>query len=276
MSSTPVAKKKSTGLQFKVLYLRRIIQAVFVAIVAYVGVQHFVIGGGPTGAPSFDAFCPFGGVASLWSILTTGSMLQKTNLSNLVLLLATLATALVAGRFFCGWICPFGTVQEWFSRSVSWLTGKRLPLSMPASIDRPLRYVKFVVLAAVIGATIWAGSLVFAEVCPYRALFSAEFTTLGLVVFGAVALGSLLFERFWCKYLCPLGAILAVFNKVSPLKITTDTSACFTCDKCARTCPMNITDRPERIDSLECIRCLECVESCPKEGALEIEMRLLG
>jgi len=104
MSSTPVAKKKSTGLQFKVLYLRRIIQAVFVAIVAYVGVQHFVIGGGPTGAPSFDAFCPFGGVASLWSILTTGSMLQKTNLSNLVLLLATLATALVAGRFFCGWI----------------------------------------------------------------------------------------------------------------------------------------------------------------------------
>jgi polyferredoxin len=203
-------------------------------------------------------------------------MLQKTNTSNLVLLLATLITALVAGRFFCGWICPFGTVQEWISRIFGRLTGKRLPLTMPASIDRPLRYVKFVVLAGIVGLTIWAGALVFAEVCPYRALFSGEFTTLGLVVLGSVAAGSLLFERFWCKYLCPLGAILAIFNKITPFQVTTDTSACITCDKCARTCPMSITERPERIDSMECIRCLECVESCPKEGVLEMEMRLLG
>lgn len=256
--------------------MRRIVQAAFVAIVAYVGIQHIVIGGGPTGAPSFDAFCPFGGIESLWAVLTNGSMLQKTNWSNLVILLATLATALVAGRFFCGWICPFGTVQEWSGRILSRLTGKRLPLAMPEAIDRPLRYMKFVVLAAIILATVWAGSLIFAEVCPYRVLFSGEVTTLGLIVLGAVAVGSLVFERFWCKYLCPLGAVLAVFNKITPFKVTCDTAACLTCDKCARTCPMSITDRPERIDSIECIRCLECVESCPKEGVLDMELRLLG
>ncbi|MBU1746887.1 MAG: 4Fe-4S binding protein [Chloroflexi bacterium] len=271
--STP---KKSKRFRFKAQHMRRIVQAAFVAIVAYVGIQHIVIGGGPTGAPSFDAFCPFGGIESLWAVLTTGSMLQKTNWSNLVILLATLATALVAGRFFCGWICPFGTVQEWSGRILSLLTGKRLPLAMPEAIDRPLRYMKFVVLAAIILATVWAGSLIFAEVCPYRVLFSGEVTTLGLIVLGAVAVGSLVFERFWCKYLCPLGAVLAVFNKITPFKVTCDTAACLTCDKCARTCPMSITDRPERIDSIECIRCLECVESCPKEGVLDMELRLLG
>jgi hypothetical protein len=63
VSNTSVTKKK--GFQFKALHLRRIVQAAFIAIVAYVGIQHFVIGGGPTGAPSFDAFCPFGGIESL-------------------------------------------------------------------------------------------------------------------------------------------------------------------------------------------------------------------
>lgn len=271
-----VSTTKKNGFRFKTLHLRRIVQAAFVAIVVYVGVQHLVIGGGPTGAPSFDAFCPFGGVESLWAYLTTGSMLQKTNTSNLVVLLATLVTALVAGRFFCGWICPFGAVQEWLGRALHRVTGKRLPLVMPASVDRPLRYAKFAVLAGIVGLTIWAGTLIFAEACPYRALFSGEVTLLGLTALGAVAVGSLLFERFWCKYLCPLGAVLAIFNKVTLFQVTMDTGACITCAKCARTCSMSITERPERIDSIECIRCLECVESCPREGVLEMEMRLLG
>jgi len=84
--------------------------------------------------------------------------------------------------------------------------------------------------------------------------------------------GSLLVERLWCKYLCPLGAALAIFNKISPVRLRADFKACNHCGRCDIECSMGIKDVPDNLSDTECIRCLECLETCAREDALVIKV----
>lgn len=260
----------------KVITLRRIIQAAFVTFALFVGARHLWMGSGPTGAPSFDAYCPFGGVETLWRFITTGTFLRKLHPSNLILLAATLVTALLTGRAFCGWICPLGSVQEWLANLSRKLTGGRrawLPLKMPPAIDKPLRYLKYLILGGVLWNSVSAVVPPLEPFCPYKTLFHFELNSLiSWSIFSIVIIGSLLVERFWCKYFCPLGAILAPFNKFSLIQIATDENACISCGLCERACGMGIEGLPENIHHPECIRCLDCLDVCPRPGALELQL----
>ena len=92
------------------------------------------------------------------------------------------------------------------------ITGLLLGLTLPAGLDRPLRYAKYPVLAAILVASLYMAFPPLREFCPVRAVFGLRMTGLlwtSLIIFLA---GSVLVERFWCKYLCPLGAVLAIFN----------------------------------------------------------------
>jgi len=266
----------------KVVFLRRIIQAVFVGFAIFVGSRHLWAGSGPTGAASFDAYCPFGGIETLWQFITGGVFLRKLNYSNLVVLAATLATALVMGRAFCGWICPLGSVQEWLARLAQRLTGSRkagkngipwLPVKLPPAVDRTLRYLKYGVLGWVLWSSVSAVVPPLEPFCPYKILFHFELeSALAWSVFIVMIAGSLLVERFWCRYLCPLGAVLSIFNKISPLRVHTDKIVCTDCGLCGSTCGMGIEDRPENIRSLECIRCLDCLDTCKRPEAIELKL----
>lgn len=90
-----------------------------------------------------------------------------------------------------------------------------------------------------------------------------------LLVFIAT---SLLVERFSCKYLCPLGAVLAIFNKISPVRLRADFASCNRCGRCDVECSMGIQDVPDNLDSPECIRCLECLETCSRGEALTLRL----
>jgi len=154
---TKTRPKKRKALQ--AVALRRIIQAAFVAFALFAGARHLWLGSGPAGAPSFDAYCPFGGVETLFQFITAGAFVRKLHPSNLVVLAATLATALLMGRAFCGWICPLGTVQEWLAQLAQKLTGGRkawLPIQPPPAVDRPLRVLKYAVLGWVLWSSISA------------------------------------------------------------------------------------------------------------------------
>ncbi len=279
----------------QVVFLRRVIQAGFVGFAVFVGARHLWAGSGPTGAASFDAYCPFGGIETLWQFITGGVFLRKLNSSNLVVLAATLATALVMGRAFCGWICPLGSVQEWLARLAQKLTGGRkggrknaplrrknaplrkaaswLPIKLPPAVDRPLRYLKYVVLGWVLWSSISAVVPPLEPFCPYKALFHFELeSALTWSVVIVMIVGSLLVERFWCRYLCPMGTVLSVFNKISPLRVHTDKAVCTDCGLCGSTCGMGIEDRPENIRSLECIRCLDCLDTCKRPEATELRL----
>lgn len=245
-----------------------------------IGVRHIMPGEASRGG-SFDSFCAFGGIETLLPYLFSGQTLKSTNLLNFSVLLGVLGVSLVAGRAFCGWLCPLGGVQDLITAWTRKLSGGRrqvrgrpgrtlLPLRVPAAWDRPLRYFKYPVLAAILIASLFMVFPPLREFCPVRAVFGFRMTALlwtTLVVFLA---GSLLVERFWCKYFCPLGGALALFNKIAPLRLTVDEERCNNCGRCDIECSMSIEAVPIHLDSPECIRCLECLQTCARAGSLTL------
>ncbi len=267
---------------FSLAKSRRTIQWLVVIGTIVLGLRHIMPGEASRGG-SFDSFCAFGGIETLLPYLFSGHTLKSTNLLNFSVLLGTLGVSLVAGRAFCGWLCPLGAMQDFitdWTRNISGearhIRGKEskslLPLRLPASIDRPLRYAKYLVLALVLFASLYAAFPPLREFCPVRAFFGLKMTTLlwlTLVVFLA---GSTLVERFWCKYFCPLGATLAIFNKISPVRLVADSHRCNNCGRCDIECSMGIEDVPGKLSDPECIRCLECLETCTRDNALALRV----
>lgn len=256
----------------KTSYLRTISQIFFVGLISAFGIRHHIVGGGPTGSPPIDSYCPFGGVETLVHFATTGEFIKKTNYSNLVILAAVIIVAVAAGAAFCSWICPFGAVQEWLGK-----VGRRLfkrQLALPRRIDVPLRNLRYVVLALIVYMTIRAASLWFAAYDPFKIMFGFEIeTTLGWAILAATILVSLVIDRAWCKYLCPLGAVITLVAKVSPLKLQRNADICVDCNLCTRACPVRIDVAHLSVaPQAECVKCLECLEACRKKGALALEV----
>ena len=113
------SKKKGWYRSPKVI--RHAVMAFFFLFLLHVAYDHQAKGGGPRGTPSVEAYCPFGGLESLYQFLTTGGFIRRIEPSAMVLFAALVILTLIASRGFCGWICPFGSVQEWIG-----MLGKKL------------------------------------------------------------------------------------------------------------------------------------------------------
>jgi NapH/MauN family ferredoxin-type protein len=252
-----------------------LIQGGFLAFMTWTGYRHQVLGGGPEGVPPVDALCPFGGMESLYGFLSSGTWLRRVAPSALVLLVIVAVVTLLLGRVFCGWICPLGTIGEWTAKLSSRLGIRRR--EMPETLDRPLRFLKYVVLVVILGFTWKLGTLAWRAYDPWVAWMHLSAGIEGMaeapwsfaVLFGTVIGASLFIERFWCRYLCPLGALLAPLQKLSPFKVRRSEEHCIHCHLCSKSCPVRLD--PESTDvtaSAECIACGACVSGCPKEKAL--------
>ncbi|MCB9117691.1 MAG: 4Fe-4S binding protein [Caldilinea sp.] len=256
--------------------VRRLVQTAFLGFIIFAALRHSLFEETTTAA-SIDALCPFGGVESLWRMISTGEYVPKTHPSNLVLMTGLLLATVAAGAAFCGWICPFGTLQDF----LTWLRERvRLPaIHVPDGIDRWLRYGRYVMLALVLYMTVSTVKLWFADYDPYRTIFGLgwifEFNaaehwpayTVALSILGA----SFFIPRFWCKYACPLGGALSLVSYVSFLRIRRTEATCKSCALCSRPCPMGIAvEKADPLVSTNCIGCLECVDVCPRHGALEV------
>ena len=255
---------------------RRLVQAAFLSFIVFASVRHSLFEESITSA-SIDALCPFGALETLWHTWTSGQFVPKTHPSNIVLGLALLVSTVVAGAGFCGWICPFGTLQD----GLTWLrTRLKLPeVRVPQRMDRWLRFGRYLVLALILYMTISTTRLWFADYDPYRTLFGLgwlfEFNLAehwpAYAITIAILVGSFFIPRFWCKYACPLGGVLSLFNHVSLLRIHRTESACKSCSLCNRPCPMGIdVAAANPFVSADCINCLECVETCPRHATLEV------
>lgn len=258
---------------------RRLVQLGVVVLVVAAAVRHQVETS--SGAPSVDALCPFGALETLWTALTAGTFISKTHPSNIVVGVGLLAAALLSGNAFCGWICPFGAVQD----ALHWVKRKlHLPtLKVPPRVDRVLRHGRYVVLVVVLVASATTLKLVFESYDPYATLFGLSwlFTSdlaarwLALAILVAVLAASMLVERAWCRYLCPLGGALSLLGRFSVLRLRRNASACTDCALCNRPCPVGLdVAKAAPTVSPDCIGCLECVASCPKAGALEVTAAL--
>ncbi len=257
-------------------WLRRGVQGAFLVFLLWIGYQHQLLGGGPHGAPPVDALCPLGGLEGFWSWITEGVWLRRLAPSVLILLGTVLALTLLFGRVFCGWICPLGTLAEGTAA-----LGRRLGLGgrhLPSAVDRPLRWVKYAVLVG-ITALAWAwGTLAWREFDPWVAVMHlpAGWTALeespwSFVVLGVMVLGAgLSIERFWCRYLCPLGGLLALFARFSAVKIHRSSESCIRCGACHRACPVDLDPQAsDAVTSPECLACGRCAESCPVPATLD-------
>ena len=236
--------------------------------------HQFVAGAGkPVGV---DALCPFGGVETLYSLIAGAGFVEKTAASALVLLVGSLGMALVMRRSFCGQVCPLGALQGLFGSIGGKLFRKRP--EVPKAIDRPARFLKYGILVFFAVWTWQAASLVMRPYDPwvaYAHVTSSELLVefgVGAALLGLSLAGSLIYERFFCKYLCPTGALLGLMSKVSLLGIKRDENACIDCSACDKACPMNIdVSTAQSVTSSECISCNECVNACPAAGALEVK-----
>lgn len=232
---------------------------------------------GTTKPAGVDALCPFGGIETFWSLVTSGALLQRIAVSSVVLLGAVVLVAVVFRRSFCGYICPLGAIQELFGKLGRKLFGKRFKLEVPAAIDRPARYLKYVVLAGIALWTWQAGALVIRAYDPwvaYMHLSSSELLaefSIGAAILGITVVGSLLYDRFFCKYACPMGAFLGLITRFSLFKVRRNEDLCIDCGLCDKACGLNVkVSTATTVTSPECINCNECVNACPVQGALEV------
>lgn len=236
---------------------RRLRYLILLASMAYLG---FISGGCP---------CALGAIQNL--ILRIGEVKQR--LPSYLVVGIPVITAILFGRLFCGWVCPMGAVQHFVYRKESGKKGRLFNVS--PRLHNVLRYGKYVILVALIIAVVVTQTKVCESIDPFKALFNIQLLLIPTSILVVLMAISLVVGFPWCKYVCPLGAFLALFSKFTLFKVKIG-------DKCTncKACHMVFCDymaiepgevKPE-INQLECTRCGECISRCPYD-AMEFTMR---
>lgn len=259
--------------------VRKIVQIIFFTVAALIAINHGLAEAGKPipfiAEASLHAVCPFGGVVSIYNLITTGTFVKKIHESSVVLMLIVFVSALFLGPLFCGWICPFGTFQEWIARLGRKIFKKKYNSFIPYKFDKYLRFLRYGVLIWVLIMTVWSGKIIFADYDPYYALFQFWTGEVAMTAFAAlfvVVLLSLVVERPFCKYACPYGAVLGLFNFIRIIPLRRNPSTCISCSKCDKACSMNIpVSTSEKVKNHQCISCYECTSedgACPVPDTL--------
>jgi Pyruvate/2-oxoacid:ferredoxin oxidoreductase delta subunit len=268
-------------------FLRTTIQASFALLCGWIGVEFYLfarwgMSGGTASfvarPPGAEGFLPISALISLKYFLLTG-IINAVHPSGLFILLAILAVSLLLKKAFCSWLCPIGTLSESL-----WMLGRkffRRNLTLPRWLDSPLRSLKYIILGFFVWsvATMDVADLANFIYSPYNKvadikmyLFFAGIGGVALWTIIGLMLLSIVVKNFWCRFLCPYGALLGVASVMSPLKITRTKSTCIDCKLCTKACPAGINVHEATcVRSDECTGCLACVEACPVKDTLAMK-----
>lgn len=270
----------------RIEWSRHIVQAGFLLTILLMGWQFWkfvhgleagqVVGTRP---PGVEGFLPIAALLSLRHLFSTGEV-HPVHPAGLVILLLVLALGVLAKRAFCSWVCPVGTISEGLAAFSFRLFRRKLKL--PRFIDIPLRSLKYLLLLFFVNAVFFQmGPADVAQFLnsPYNRVadvkmlyFFEHISPFGLRVLLVLTGLSVVIPYFWCRYLCPYGALLGVASLFSPLKVTRDAASCIDCDLCTKACPSHLpVAKLARVRSDECFGCLSCVAACPVPRALRVE-----
>ncbi|MBO4887212.1 MAG: FMN-binding protein [Firmicutes bacterium] len=217
----------------------------------------------------------FNSFKSVYHALLSGTFTLEGQGSALLWIGIVIPATMIWGRFFCGWLCAFGAMQELLAFIARKLKIPQLRIN--EDLDRVLRRMKYVVLAVLV--IFWTLKISIDAFSPWFVFgqyssVSGWTTFSHLLTFGGVLLfliiiGSLFSERVFCKYFCPLGGILHVSSKLRLFKIKKRRRLCVDCTRCSKVCPMEIEVDQETSDAKsgafsECINCFRCSAACPK------------
>jgi len=265
---------------------RKPVQYLFVIVSLYIGwkfvlfynyVSTYGLSGSPVRPSGVEAFLPVSALVGFRSWLGTG-VFDYIHPAGLTVFLAALAISFLFRKSFCSWICPFGLLEEYLGRAGVRL-GLQKKLKMPRWLDILLRSIKYILLAFFTGSVFLlmspSDAASFMQ-SPYNIIadikmleFFLNISLTGVLVFGVLAVMSILFDHFWCRYLCPYGALLGLLGWFSPAAVSRREEHCTGCQACDHACPGRLkVSSSRRVISPECHSCLNCVQHCPVDGAL--------
>lgn len=267
-------------------FQRSAAQLAFVLLCIWIGIEfHFFMAWGQSGGqqpfvprpPGVEGFLPISALMSLAYWFGTG-IINPVHPSGLFILLAIVGVSLVLKKAFCSWLCPIGTLSEGV-----WMFGRKLfgrNVTLPRWLDYPLRSLKYLLMVFFVWSILAMSTedLRMFIFSPYNKmadvkmyLFFAEISAFALGVLLALLLLSMVVKNFWCRYLCPYGALLGLVSFLGPLKITRNTKTCVDCELCTKACPSDIrVHAVKRVNSDECMSCMKCVAVCPVKSTLDV------
>ncbi len=266
--------------------VRFAVQLAFMVITLWVGAQfylwvrHFETGGATVKVsrpPGIEAWLPIAALMNTKAFLLTGAV-PEIHAAGMFMLIAFVGISFLLRKSFCSWICPVGTLSEWL-----WQTGEAVfgrTFALPRCFDIPLRSLKYVLfgLFAYVVVTMPVPAIVEFLTSPYGLIADVKmldfFRRMGqttAIVLAVLVVLSLVAKNFWCRFLCPYGAMTGLVALVSPTRIRRDPVECIDCAKCAVACPAGLpVDTALSIRSAECTACMSCVAVCPAAGALDL------
>ena len=195
----------------------------------------------------------FVSVSHITNFVKLGPSMFRSDLPQLLIVIFTVVTTLLWGRVFCSSLCPFGALQDFITR----FTPKRLRKELPQAIHDKAIYFKYAVVVFLIVMSIsFANLSLFQYFEPFGTVFYFSQSYILWTILALFILGSVFISRFYCRYVCPLGAALGIASLISPWRISR-VSQCDVCKVCEHSCPTGAIRGP-KIDFKECVRCDIC------------------
>ncbi len=266
-------------------FFRSVVQLSFVLVCVWIGVEFFFfmrwgISNGTeqfvSRPPGAEGFLPISALISLKYWLQTG-IINEIHPSGLFIFIGIVAVSFLLKKSFCSWMCPIGTISESL-----WMLGEKIfgkNLHTPRWLDYPLRSLKYLLLYFFVTSVLGMDVITLAGFIysPYNKVadikmyqFFANISSFALWTIVILIVFSIVVKNFWCRFLCPYGALLGIVSFLSPLKIARNKNLCINCDLCTKVCPSNIkVHNVTKVWSDECTACLQCVQVCPVKNTLE-------
>ena len=270
--------------------LRWLVQAAYVVFFLLVGLEFHsfyrqIVSGGPVTAhrpPSVEGFLPISALVGLKRFLLTGRY-DEVHPAGLTILIAAILSSLLARKAFCSWACPVGGLSralEWAGKKTLWRKRKKETV-VNRRVDLFLSSLKYLLLAFFAWAILWKmdGEAIERFLrTPYNyaadakmLLFFLDMSRTAAIVLVVLCALSVVVKNFWCRYLCPYGALLGLASAASPLRVVRDARTCIDCRACTRSCPVEIpVHRKDAVRTPECTGCLSCVAACPVPDCLAV------
>ncbi|MCE1187779.1 MAG: 4Fe-4S binding protein [Ignavibacteria bacterium] len=266
---------------------RLISQVLFAVVSIWIGIEFyqfiaFVSSNGILGSAyrpaGVEAYLPISSLMSFLYFLFTG-LIHPVHPAGFFLFIGFLAVSLIAGKSFCSWVCPIGFMSEYVGAFGQHIMKKKIVL--PKFLDYPLRSLKYLLLgffslsifamsAAELKVFLDGDYNIIADVKLFDFFFHmSQFT---VIVLTLLFIASIFIRNFWCRYLCPYGALFGILSLASIFRIKRNANTCIDCSLCDKSCPSHIKImKSGTVISDECTSCMNCVDSCPVENTLEFK-----
>jgi polyferredoxin len=214
----------------------------------------------------------FSEIKDIYLAILSGNFSFTQDILKATEAITVIPITIILGRFFCGWLCAFGTFNDFI-----YLVSNRvfkIKIKVNEKVDAILKLLKYILLIFIVyfiwtqGSNLFNGSSpwdAFAQLPSFRDAISQY--TIGSIFLIAIVIGAMFIERFFCRYLCPLGAIFAVTSKFRIFDISKKRDKCGSCRLCTNSCSMGIPMyKYDKVKSGECINCFKCLNACPRKN----------